>query len=277
MSDALRIAHGPFGRVAILNMDRSLVRHAHPHCHVLLKLDGDDTQFLVGDTFASLTDESAVLLNAWQTHAYVHNPVRQSAVILALYIEPGWLEGFRTNWSASAGAGFFGASTGGITPRISKLARQLAEEMMQATNAPEQERLLSDLMIAVIERFTEWQTVRAPQCSNVVDFRIRRAIATMRHDPGQIHGMSRLARNSGLSRAHFFRLFEQSTGLNPGVYLNALRVEQAVLAVRTGDDKLQAIGERLGFAAPPHFTRFFRDHVGVAPREFRAVSHIEHC
>jgi len=36
MSTALRIAHGTFGRVALLDMDGSLVRHAHPHCHVLL-------------------------------------------------------------------------------------------------------------------------------------------------------------------------------------------------------------------------------------------------
>ena len=31
MSTALRIAHGAFGRVALLDMDRPLVRHAHPH------------------------------------------------------------------------------------------------------------------------------------------------------------------------------------------------------------------------------------------------------
>jgi AraC family transcriptional regulator len=50
MSTALRIAHGAFGRVALLDMDRSLVRHAHPHCHVLIKGDGADTQFSVGDS-----------------------------------------------------------------------------------------------------------------------------------------------------------------------------------------------------------------------------------
>ena len=69
MSDALRIAYGPFGRVALLDMDRSLVRHAHPHCHVLLKVEGDDTQFLVGERIAPLTDELAVLVNAGEPHA----------------------------------------------------------------------------------------------------------------------------------------------------------------------------------------------------------------
>src|ERR1700677_4427444 len=37
-------------------MERSLVRHAHPYCYVLLKVEGADTQFLVGDTLCPLTD-----------------------------------------------------------------------------------------------------------------------------------------------------------------------------------------------------------------------------
>ena len=91
MSTALRIAHGRFGRVALLDMDRSLVRHAHPHCHVLIKVDGEDTQFAVGDSLVPLTDRQAVLVNAWEPHAYVHHPEGPRTVILALYIEPGWL------------------------------------------------------------------------------------------------------------------------------------------------------------------------------------------
>jgi len=55
-----------FGRVALLDMDASLVRHAHPHCHVLIKADGADTQFLVRDALAPLTDDSVVLINAWE-------------------------------------------------------------------------------------------------------------------------------------------------------------------------------------------------------------------
>jgi AraC-like DNA-binding protein len=34
------------------------------------------------------------------------------------------------------------------------------------------------------------------------------------------------------------------------------------------------ISNQLGFAAPAHFTRFFRNHVGVSPREFRNVSRL---
>jgi AraC-like DNA-binding protein len=42
------------------------------------------------------------------------------------------------------------------------------------------------------------------------------------------------------------------------------------------DDNVADIGTRLGFDEPAHFTRFFRNHTGVGPREFRAVSRLSH-
>lgn len=279
MSDALRIAHGAFGRVALLDMDRSLVRHAHPHCHVLLKVGGDDTQFLVGDRVAPLTEECAVLVNAWEPHAYVHDPARQNALILALYIEPDWLVSFRPNWSASGRAGFFEHSAGAISPWIRAIALDLASEMVHAPGpSSRQENLLSDLMIAVIERFTPWRTIgsslRETARANAVDWRVRRAISLMRQDPTAPLGIERLCREAGMSRSHFFRLFEDATGVTPHVFLNVLKVELAVGAVIDSDETFAAIGDRLGFGAPSHFTRFFRDHCSVSPREFRTMARL---
>ncbi|RYE77099.1 MAG: AraC family transcriptional regulator [Hyphomicrobiales bacterium] len=279
MSDALRIAHGAFGRVALLDMDRSLVRHAHPHCHVLLKVDGDDTQFLVGDHVAPLTDDLAVLVNAWETHAYVHDPSRKNALILALYIEPDWLRSFRPNWAASGSPGFFEHSAGEVSAHIRQTALDLAAEMVHEPGASRrQEELLSELMIAVIERFTPWRSIGASlreiARSSAVDFRVRRAISLMRSDPAAPLSIERLAGEAGLSRAHFFRMFETSTGVTPHVFLNVLKVELAVGAVVDGDESFSAIGDRLGFSAPAHFTRFFRDHCSVAPSEFRSVARL---
>lgn len=279
MSDALRIAHGPFGRVALLDMDRSLVRHAHPHCHVLLKVDGDDTQFLVGNHVAPLTDDLAVLVNAWEPHAYVHDPRRKNALILALYIEPEWLRGFRPNWMASGAPGFFERSAGEVTAHIRQTALNLAAEMVHEPGASKQhERLLSELMIAVVERFTPWRSIgtslREIARTNAIDRRVGRAIALMRKNIGAELSIERLAREAGLSRAHFFRTFEASTGVTPHVFLNVLKVEQAVGAIVESDETFVAIGDRLGFSTPAHFTRFFRDHCSVPPSEFRQVARI---
>jgi len=278
MSTALRIAHGSFGRVALLDMDASLVRHAHPHCHVLLKVEGADTHFLVGDTVVPLTDTSAVMVDGWQSHAYVHDPARPRTLILALYIEPQWLKAFRPAWAASGAPGFFAMPCGEISPRIRHLTRDLAADMMARPDGRgEHEALLSDLMIAVIERFTPWRSfsssVRAMHTSRA-DWRIRRVAETIRSDLSRNVDVTVLAKEAGLSRAHFFRLFESSIGVPPRVYLNVMRLERAVHAVVNDNANVAEIGTRLGFDVPAHFTRFFRNHTGVSPREFRAVSRL---
>ena len=278
MSTALRIVHGNFGRVALLDMDCSLVRHAHPHCHVLLKVEGADTQFVVGDCVHPLTNSVAVLVDGWQPHSYVHDPSRPRTLILALYVEPEWLKAFRPGWAASGAPGFFGHPHGEISPRIRQLTMDLASDMIARPECrSEHEALLSELMIAVIERFTHWKSfprsIRELNAS-VCDRRIRRAAQYMRFNAGGVAGVETLAKEAGLSRPHFFRLFQSSIGLPPKVYLNVVRMEQAVEAVLHKDCPVGEIGARLGFSDPAHFTRFFRNNAGVSPSEFRQVSRL---
>jgi AraC family transcriptional regulator len=278
MSTALRITHGAFGRVALLDMDRSLVRHAHPHCHVLIKADGADTQFAVGDSLVQLTDTQAVLINTWEPHAYVHYKERPRTIILALYIEPTWLKNFRPNWAASGAPGFFEKPAGEVSPRIRRLSMDLAAMMLADPGAgSEQEQVLSDLMISVIERFTPWRTLSRRLADidrnrDRFDWRIRRAVDLIRLEPQATQDVDALAKEAGLSRAHFYRLFERSTRMTPHVYLNLLRMELAVKSVVHGEECLAAVSDTLGFSAPSHFTRFFRDHAGVSPSEFRQVA-----
>ena len=279
MSNALRIARGRFGRVALLDMDRPLVRHAHPHCHVLLKVEGEDTQFSVRDTLVPLTDECAVLINTWEPHAYAHDLTRPKTVILALYIEPQWLGHFRSNWTASHAPDFFASNVGSITPDIRSHARTLAEAMVREPGKAElHEVLLGELMVAVIERFADWRalpnSIRDLATRHAIDFRIRKAIDRMKMAPGDITDLDLLASDVGLSRAHFFRLFETSMGVTPRVYLNVQRLERAVSAVADGSETFAAIADRLGFSVPAHFSRFFHDHAGSSPSVFRNVTRL---
>ena len=278
MSTALRIAHGAFGRVALLDMDWSLVRHAHPHCHVLLKVEGADTQFVVGDKVYPLTNQTAVLVNGWQPHSYVHDPERPRTVILALYIEPEWLMAFRPGWAASGAPGFFSHPSGDVSPRIRGLTMNLTADMMARPEARgAHEAALSDLMIAVIERFTPWRSFPASireMSTTSGDWRIRKIAASMRAETRRDVALDAFAKEAGLSRSHFFRLFESSVGVPPKVYLNVVRMERAVDAVLNQSASVCDISKRLGFAEPAHFTRFFRNHAGVSPREFRNISRL---
>jgi len=255
------------------------VRHAHPYCHVLLKVDGADTSFLIDGKVAPLTDRTAVLVNAWTPHAYVHVPEAPRTIILALYIEPKWLAEFRSNWMSSGEAGFFGQTVGEVTPRISKLALDLSASRVHAPTATaDHEQLLSDLMITVIEKFSDWRSVgaglREAARSQSVDWRVRKAISLIHDDATSIDTIEPLANAAGMSRANFFRVFQASTGVSPRVFMNVLRLEKAINATVNTEITFRALSESLGVSTQAHFTRFFRDHAGVAPSRFRSISRL---
>lgn len=86
--------------------------------------------------------------------------------------------------------------------------------------------------------------------------------------------MRHLAREVGLSRPHFFKLFKKMMGVTPNVYLNTLRAEQAIEDLLTTRKSVTDIGYDLGFSSQASFTRFFASNVGIAPSEYRRVAHV---
>src|SRR5574340_24688 len=91
MTSALKLFQGRFGRVALLDSDKDLVMHSHPQCHVLIKAEGADTAFQVREQFYPLSQDTLVLVNAWEPHCKVHRRRNQRSTVLALYIETAWL------------------------------------------------------------------------------------------------------------------------------------------------------------------------------------------
>ncbi|MBR8159299.1 helix-turn-helix transcriptional regulator [Burkholderia cenocepacia] len=277
MSRAIKIFQGRFGRVALLDMDKPLVPHAHHHCHALIKVSGPDTFFSVRGNLQPLTAETVVLVNAWEPHAYAcHRPEIGNTVLLALYIEPGWLAEIQRQLTVSAHPHFFPNPCVAVSPQARKLADELAGEMLVSDIIPTArlESQLFELMISIIDRNSEWRNsgelLRATR-GQTIDPRIRRAIALMRENIGNTLDMDQLAAQCGLSRAHFFALFRRSTNLTPNVYANVLRMESAIHNLTASNVSLADISLDIGFSAQAHFTRFFREHLGTTPSEYRRV------
>jgi len=102
-----------------------------------------------------------------------------------------------------------------------------------------------------------------------MDPRIRQAIALMRQDVARELDVDGLAAATGLSRAHFFTLFQRDTRVTPLVYANVLRFEAAVQRLTHSQEPVGDVSHELGFSAPSHFSRFFRAHLGITPSDYR--------
>ena len=105
--------------------------------------------------------------------------------------------------------------------------------------------------------------------SKYVDFRVRRSLRLMKERFADEVDIDWLARESGLSRPHFFKLFKKQMGITPNLYLNTLRAEQAIDDLMVTNKSVTDIGYDLGFSSQASFTRFFTSNVGIPPSDYR--------
>ena len=71
---------------------------------------------------------------------------------------------------------------------------------------------------------------------------------------------------------HLVRLFDRWVGLPPIAYLNRRRAERAATLLATTEGTIGAVGAQVGWPEPSHFSRRFRQTMGMSPSDYRARS-----
>ncbi|EFL36484.1 AraC-family transcriptional regulator [Streptomyces viridochromogenes DSM 40736] len=99
---------------------------------------------------------------------------------------------------------------------------------------------------------------------------VRAAVTAIHADPGARHDIAGLAAHAGLSPRHLQRRFTAELGVPPAAYVERVRVEAAQRALTEGDEPVEAIARRCGFATAETLRRTFHRRLGVAPSEYRA-------
>jgi AraC family transcriptional regulator len=78
-----------------------------------------------------------------------------------------------------------------------------------------------------------------------------------------------MAQSVGLSNAHFWRMFRESTGETPHQFVLRQRVERAKAMLRAADARVMDVAVACGFKTQQHFARVFRHVCGASPTEYR--------
>ena len=105
-----------------------------------------------------------------------------------------------------------------------------------------------------------------------VDDAIERVILTMRRRLGEPMTVDDLARTARFSKFHFTRIFQRATGVSPGRFLSAMRLNEAKRLLITTSMKVTEISYRVGYNSVGTFTSRFSASVGLSPTEYRRLN-----
>lgn len=81
--------------------------------------------------------------------------------------------------------------------------------------------------------------------------------------------LDELAAEARLSPFHFARMFRQSVGVPPRVYLTRLRMEKACELLETTDMSVTEIAQEVGYSSNQVLARVFVKHQRVSPTDYR--------
>ena len=72
-----------------------------------------------------------------------------------------------------------------------------------------------------------------------------------------------------LSEPQFRRVFRAHSGMSPKNYIDRLKIQQAAEKLISTDDPVGAVAEGFGYLDPFHFSRRFKQLMGLSPAEYR--------
>lgn len=274
MSEAISVHHGAFGRAALYQLNKPIITHAHREGHLIFYLSGAKATVSVGDGVFPTDEMTGTAVGPWEPHSFNLAENSGACLCLVLYIKPMWF--LETSQSAEFALSF-GNPRIEITPTVSKWVNRLTSLLLEEESSDLFDGYLYETTRQCFDQSWHGINDRSPLVSvrsKFTDYRVRRSLRLMQEMFTDDVEIEWLARQAGLSRPHFFKLFKKQMGITPNIYLNTLRAEQAIEDLMTTDKSVTDIGYDLGFSSQASFTRFFTSNVGIPPSDYRRVAHL---
>jgi AraC family transcriptional regulator len=105
----------------------------------------------------------------------------------------------------------------------------------------------------------------------VIEKAVNRVIVSMHENLGEQLTIDDMARTAMFSKFHFSRVFQRATGVSPGRFLSAIRLQEAKRLLMSTTLSVTEISHRVGYASVGTFSSRFSSSVGVSPTTYRRL------
>ncbi|MBO4303575.1 MAG: helix-turn-helix transcriptional regulator [Lentisphaeria bacterium] len=145
--------------------------------------------------------------------------------------------------------------------------REVLPRFVAAEEPEHRTRMILDLVWHHLAALPE-EAFEKPETKRI-DSRIARAIRIMENNLGSINTVSEVCAKVGLSPTNFYLLFKKETNKKPNSFLTHLRLGQAQFLLVNTNASIDEIASSVGFADRYHFSKRFKQFVGVTPVQYR--------
>lgn len=95
-------------------------------------------------------------------------------------------------------------------------------------------------------------------------------IGQMKENPEWRPSIEQLAFQIKVSTSHFYRMFQEYTGLTPMSFMERMRIEMACKRLLESDISITTLAYELGYQSSQHFSTVFKRYTGSTPTAWRA-------
>ena len=247
-------------RVCTHSAETEMALHSHSTTSLCVVLDGSCTE-----QYGRRTREyelfDSEFLPAHQAHGLKFRAFTRCFV---LEIAPQWLEKVQ-EYGLRLGDGVH--SKGGV------LVGLLLKAYREFRTADEASCLavqgLTAEMLAHVSRYSSAAETKCPRWLQQVKEMLHAQFS-------ERLGLCAVAQEVDVHPGHLAREFRKHFGRTLGQYVRELRIQQSMVDLAGSRSSLADISSGAGFADQSHFSRVFKAHTGLTPREYRRAFAIRH-
>ena len=250
----------------IINLLNDCFTYFEPFAYDTYNCEGRDDYFLIyvtdgifntriNDTVFSLKKGSVVLFPPKFKYHYWGEPPSK---YLCAHFTGSHVEKILTDLGFSLEPCMFENE---FSPKIKDLFDKMIEQYM--TNAPFLQYSLACLLEEIL------LTIALGRIKNNGYHTLKKSIKYIHANYTEKIQIPYLAKLEGLSNSRYITLFSQEMGKSPSEYILELRLGRACDLLLTTDMEICLIGALSGYKDQYFFSKIFKKHIGISPREYR--------
>jgi two-component system response regulator YesN len=133
----------------------------------------------------------------------------------------------------------------------------------------EEARSFGQLFIQENDLLSESEQQEPLEDMETFNYLIRRICEYIKKHLEEDLSLSALSNIFHINPSYLSRIFHKETGTQLSQYITEARIDKAIALLKTTDDKIYEIAEKVGFETAGYFTKVFCRAVGMSPKEFR--------